>query len=230
MEGFALQLKISLVGITPKIWRRVVVNSDIDLGILHEVIQIVMNWNGTHLHKFYTRTQTYMMPYDDCEYEEDLLAMEDYEDALVCDLLYTKGQHLKYEYDFGDSWVHDIVVEELLPPIEAERDAHFIKGKNAAPPDDCGGVVGYQRLREILADPSHPEYEDMAEWMGLEPGERFDPTYMMYSDEELDYILDDAPLSEEEENTLIDNFFNQSDIPEEMRAELMLLLKEASNN
>ncbi len=178
MERYALQLKISLVGIKPLIWRRVVVNADISLGELHDVIQTVMPWCDCHLHKFYNKYQTYMVPFDDCEYPEQLLQIEAYEDALVEDVLDEKGQHLKYEYDFGDSWVHDILVEEVLPPIEGHRDALFIKGKNAAPPEDCGSIWGYERLRKIMASPNDPEYNEMAEWLALGEGEIFDPTDM----------------------------------------------------
>lgn len=193
MERYALQLKISLIGVKPLIWRRVVVNSDISLGDLHDVIQTVMLWSDTHLHKFYDKHQTYMMPFDGCEYEDQQEQIEAYEEALVEDILTEKGQHLKYEYDFGDSWIHDILVEEILPPIEGYRDAIFIKGKNATPPEDCGGIWGYERLRKIMANPKDPEYDDMAEWLGLFDEETFDPTDMGSTVDEFNDMLSEDP-------------------------------------
>lgn len=226
MERYALQLKISLNGVKPLIWRRVVVNADIGLEDLHMVIQTVMPWENGHMHKFYNKHQTYMMPYDDCEFEEDGEDMEAYEDALLGDIFTEKGQKLKYEYDFGDSWEHNIVVEKILPPIDDERDALFIKGKNAVPPEDCGGIWGYEHLREVMSDPKHPEYEEMAEWIGLEDGEIFDSTDMGFTDEEFNEMLLGVSAITEEDVELFMHMLENDMLPKEVQEELLRKLEE----
>jgi hypothetical protein len=71
-----------------------------------------------------------------------------------------------YEYDFGDSWEHLIVVEKILPPDADFQHPVCLAGANACPPDDCGGIPGYYNLVEALADPKHPEHEELKEWIG----------------------------------------------------------------
>lgn len=86
-----------------------------------------------------------------------------------------KGDRLRYAYDFGDCWEHDILVEEVSA---AEPDALYpicLTGKGACPPEDCGGVWGYGHLREVLADPTHEEHQDMLEWLRLDSASGFDP-------------------------------------------------------
>lgn len=78
-----------------------------------------------------------------------------------------------YEYDFGDSWTHQIVLEKILPPSPELKAPQCIAGARACPPEDCGGVFGYAELLTALRDPSHPEHEDMLEWMGGE----YDPAF-----------------------------------------------------
>ena len=82
---------------------------------------------------------------------------------------------VKYEYDFGDGWEHKIVLEKILPIENEKFSPRCIKGKRACPPEDCGGIWGYQELLDILKEPDHPEYEDMLEWLGGEfDSEAFD--------------------------------------------------------
>jgi hypothetical protein len=71
-----------------------------------------------------------------------------------------------YEYDFGDSWEHEIVVEKVLPAVEGIRYPICIAGKRACPPEDCGGVGGYERMLDIIANPKHEEHAEMLEWLG----------------------------------------------------------------
>ena len=73
---------------------------------------------------------------------------------------------IKYEYDFGDGWEHKIILEKILPFDQANQSSSCIKGKRACPPEDCGGIWGYQELLDTLNDPKHPEYESMLEWLG----------------------------------------------------------------
>ncbi len=83
----------------------------------------------------------------------------------------------RYTYDFGDDWQHEITVEKLLDP-DPDPDARYpalVDAKGACPPEDCGGPWGYANLREILADPSQDEHQDMLEWLGLDNATEFDP-------------------------------------------------------
>ena len=84
-----------------------------------------------------------------------------------------KGEKTKfsYTYDMGDNWEHEVMVEKILSP---EPDKHYpicLTGKRACPPEDCGGIWGYEDLLEIMKDPEHEEYEERMEWLG----EGFDP-------------------------------------------------------
>jgi len=76
-----------------------------------------------------------------------------------------------YEYDFGDGWTHNIVLEDILEKVKNTFYPVCIDGKRACPPEDCGGFPGYMNLLEVISDPKHEEYEDIVEWLG----EEFDP-------------------------------------------------------
>jgi prevent-host-death family protein len=157
------QLKITLKHIRPPIWRRVLVPCSFTLGQLHNVIQVAMaGWHGGHLHEF---------EIDGSHYGEPPSPEEDWGVTIVNeakvkleDILGEKSKFL-YTYDFGDDWQHEIVVEKVLPIDPQVRYPICLKGKRACPPEDCGGPWGYAELLEILANPSHPEYEDRCEWL-----------------------------------------------------------------
>ena len=70
-----------------------------------------------------------------------------------------------YEYDFGDSWQYEVLVEKLLPGV-ADRTVTCLAGARAGPPEDCGSIPGYENLVEAMADPKHPEREELLEWLG----------------------------------------------------------------
>jgi Plasmid pRiA4b ORF-3-like protein len=163
------QLKITLKDIRPQIWRRVLVPGDFTLGQLHTVIQITMNgWLNCHLHEFEIDGQHYSVPPDPGEDWGVTIVNE--AKVKLEDVLQEKSKFL-YSYDFGDDWRHEIVVEKVLPIAPKVTYPFCIKGKRACPPEDCGGPWGYAELLEILADPSHEEYEDRLEWIG----KTFDP-------------------------------------------------------
>ncbi len=175
MENYALQLKISLKGVKPLVWRRIVINADTPVESLHTAIQCVMPWTDSHMHRFLVGRQAYAPKYDDDLFDEESDS-EDYDGMCVGDLLSAEGDKMKYEYDFGDGWEHQITVEKILPASEAA--VEYITGKNACPPEDCGGIWGYQHLLDVLADPKNPEYKEMRRWLGLSRGEQFDPTFV----------------------------------------------------
>ena len=160
------QVKISLIGSKPPIWRTVLVPSDLKLAAFHEVIQIAMGWTDSHLHQFIANKVFYGIPDDDFGME-----MEDESKYKLSQLLKKEKESLIYEYDFGDSWEHKILLEKILPFDTKIALPVCIKGKRACPPEDCGGIWGYEELLKTISDPKHPDYENMLEWLGGE----FDP-------------------------------------------------------
>jgi hypothetical protein len=160
------QIKISLIGVKPPIWRTVLVASNIDLETFHDVIQLAMGWTDSHLHQFIANKVFYGIPDDDFELE-----MEDETKYKLSQLLKKEKESIKYEYDFGDSWEHKILLEKILPFDTKTVLPVCIKGKRACPPEDCGGIWGYEELLETISNPNHPDHDDMLEWLGGE----FDP-------------------------------------------------------
>lgn len=158
------QLKITLKDIRPPIWRRVQVPSDITLGQLHWVIQLSMGWTNSHLHSFSIQGVEYGVPMPDSGFDE--MDLRDEQSVKLSRLVPGEKFKFSYLYDFGDSWEHEVLVEKVLP---TEPDVSYpvcIKAKRACPPEDCGGVWGYQEFLETIQDMEHPEHEEMLEWVG----------------------------------------------------------------
>jgi len=168
-EKRVYQLKVTLRDIRPPIWRRIQVTSDTNLQYFHEVLQTVMGWYGGHLHEFEVFGKAYGDP--------DVMEGEVLDEMSITlgQLITGEKGKLHYVYDFGDSWEHEILVEKILP---VEKGTHYpvcLAGKRACPPEDCGGVPGYEELLEILKDPSHPDHEEKFEWLpGDFDSEKFD--------------------------------------------------------
>jgi len=154
-------LKITLRGTKPPIWRRLIMPDTMTLADLHKAIQAAMGWHDTHLHLFDIDGRQYGDPrtVDDVADERRLT---------LHGLMKSGGLRFAYIYDFGDSWEHVIAIEKTRPAIDGEILPACVAGKRACPPEDCGGIWGYQHLLEVLADPSHPEHEEQREWVGEE--------------------------------------------------------------
>ena len=159
------QLKVTLKNSRPPIWRRIQVSGDVTLAKLHRILQEVMGWTDSHLHHFFINDVRYAVPHPD-DWEETLNEAR----YKLRDLAEERAK-FTYEYDFGDSWEHDILVEKIAPPEPGVHYPVCLKGKGACPPEDCGGIYGYLQLLEALQNPDHPEHDDMLEWIGGE----FDP-------------------------------------------------------
>jgi len=159
---FVYQIKVTLKGIRPPIWRRLHVLGETTLEQLHIIIQVAMGWENCHLHDFSIDGIRYGESGDDdfFDFEETEPEAETYLFQVV-----NEGSRFKYTYDYGDGWEHTIVVEKVLPPDEGFSTPCCIKGKRACPPEDCGGPWGYQSLLEILNDPTHPDHETFSEWI-----------------------------------------------------------------
>lgn len=163
------QIKITLKNIRPPVWRRIQVPADMKLDKLHRVIQDVMGWTNSHLHQFLIGHTAYGMP--DPGGELDIKN----ERNIRLATLVSEGEQLIYEYDFGDDWQHEVLVEKELP-VEADVCyPNCLAGKRACPPEDCGGPFGYAHMLEALRDPQNPERAEFIQWLGggLDP-EAFD--------------------------------------------------------
>jgi hypothetical protein len=164
------ELKITLRGSKPAIWRRVQVPGSIKLNRLHDVFQVVMGWTDSHLHQFVDARITYSVPLgNDYSSAEQL----DERRFRLADVAGRKKAPLIYEYDFGDSWTHEVVVEKILSADPKKKYAVCLDGENACPPEDCGGIWGYYRLLGVVNDPEHEEYQETLEWLG----DPFDPSH-----------------------------------------------------
>lgn len=174
MEEKAVQLKISLKNSTPPIWRRVLVKSSISFYELHYTIQIAMGWGNFHLFEF--KIGDYQIGIIDEDFDDPESGTSKIIGAkgITLDEVISKGEfkNFSYEYDFGDGWMHSIVVEKTMPLDQDKYYPVCIKGKLNCPPEDCGGLYGYYNFLEIISNKKHPEYRNMVEWMGG----RFDPT------------------------------------------------------
>ena len=164
------QIKVTLRHSKPPIWRRILVPSDITLAELHDILQAVMGWCDAHLHQFIVEGTYYGVPDPD-----DYVEVKDERQMRLNQIVPGVKYKFVYEYDFGDSWEHELLVEKILPLEEGVRYPSCIKGKRSCPPEDVGGVWGYALFLEAMRDPEHPEHEDYVEWIGDEfDSEAFD--------------------------------------------------------
>ncbi|MBI4192690.1 MAG: plasmid pRiA4b ORF-3 family protein [Betaproteobacteria bacterium] len=164
------QIKVTLNGIRPPVWRRLLVLSSLSLRDVHDILQVAIGWTDSHLHQFVAKGTFYGEP--DPEFGMERL---DETRVRLDQVLRTEKNAMTYEYDFGDSWQHKIVLEKVLANPEARFVPSCLAGARACPPEDCGGIWGYANLLKIISDSSHPEHAEMLEWLGDEfDPERFD--------------------------------------------------------
>ncbi len=155
------QLKVTLKGSKPPIWRRIQVPSDTRLGKLHRILQVVMGWTDSHLHQFIVGQTYYGVP--DPDFGTDVRSERT---VPLNRVLQEPKDKIVYEYDFGDSWEHEVLLEKVLPPDPETRYPMCLTGKRACPPEDCGGIWGYAEFLEAIRSPEHEEHESMLEWIG----------------------------------------------------------------
>ncbi len=157
------QIKVTLRGSKPPIWRRLLVSEAVSLFTLHEIIQIAMGWTDSHMHQFIIAGEYYSTPSPD-----DLEPVIDERRHRLGHVAPAEKDKFIYEYDFGDSWEHDVVVEKIIPPEQGAKYPVCITGKRACPPEDVGGVWGYETFLAAMKDPDHEEHESYKEWWGME--------------------------------------------------------------
>jgi hypothetical protein len=164
-------IKVTLRHIKPAIWRRLEVPAAISLFDLHRVLQVAMGWTDSHLHQFVHKGVLYGAP----DPEFGMPMVSERRTTLGALLVHPKDR-LLYEYDFGDGWEHDVVLELVEPARPGLLYPRVVAGKRACPPEDVGGPGGYDEFVRVMADASHEEHESMLQWYGrpFEP-EYFDP-------------------------------------------------------
>ena len=163
-QAMSYQLKVVLQETDPPVWRRFVVPSGITLHRLHLILQEVMGWTNSHLHKFQISATDYREPDPRNEFYE--LAFRNSKRAKLDRLVVKKGSTFLYEYDFGDSWTHELVLEDILKSEPALRLPVCLAGERRCPPEDCGGAHGYEELLGIISNPDNEQYPDMMTWLG----------------------------------------------------------------
>jgi len=166
------QLTVTLDQIQPPIWRRLAVPAWYTLERLHGVLQTALGWTNSHLHLFRFGKECVGTPYEPGDLDESYTRSDRI--VRLGAVLDLGHREFVYEYDFGDGWTHSIVVDQVRDPGEGPSLA-CLDGARACPPEDCGGVHGYQELLDVLFDPMHAEFESSRTWVGpaFDP-ERFD--------------------------------------------------------
>jgi hypothetical protein len=155
-----LQVRITLLDVDdPPVWRQVLIPAAYPLSRVHRVIQAAMGWENYHIHAFQIGKTSYGPD------PEGELGYADETKARLGDVARVRTR-IGYEYDFGDGWEHELVVEARAV---AEADKTYpacIAGQGACPPEDCGGAYGFEQLKELLAGPPSAERDEMLDWAG----------------------------------------------------------------
>lgn len=167
-------MRVELADVEPLVWRQIEIASDLTLDKVHRVLQTVLGWTDSHLHEFSRGSEPhersaerYLMAFS----VEDGAVGIDERRVRLDEVLVEPGDRLWYQYDFGDDWTHALDLEAVLPHDPSAPPARCLSGERACPPEDCGGIGGYEDLRRVLAGPPGPERDEMRLWTGPD----FDP-------------------------------------------------------
>ena len=170
-DQLVIQARVTIQNIEPPIWRLLHLPQDLNLAQLHEILQAAFGWTDSHLHQFIIGGLSFGTPELDEGYEGDRTTFEA-TDVLLRDFDFVHAPpRFLYEYDFGDSWIHEITFEEMLPRQPGVKYPTCTDGARHGPPENAGGSPGYRDFLEAWRDPDHEDHEDMRRWAGP----RFDP-------------------------------------------------------
>ncbi len=174
------QFKIQIKGITkPPVWRKLSIPASFTFLRFHDVIQTAFGWEDYHLFEFkdkkWQSNIRITIPAEEGFFDPDFFAeTEDSSEIKLSDIFNEKFRKLFYVYDFGDSWVHEITLESISN--DKQKKAVCLSGKGACPPEDCGGIYGYENIKEVFATkPESEEADKYREWLGMDEGEIWDP-------------------------------------------------------
>ena len=159
------ELKVVMKHIEPPVWRTIQIPESATLHRLHQVLQVAMGWTNSHLYLFHVGGKAYSEPSP--EWEPDVLDST----STTLEEIFSEGSpSFLYEYDLGDSWMHELTLQRA-EEAEGEERPRCTGGARACPPEDCGGPSGYEDFLEAISDPGHEDHRRMLEWVGG----RFDP-------------------------------------------------------
>ncbi len=160
-------LRVTLLDVSPPVWRLVRVPSVVSLSVLHSILQVAMGWEDRHLHEWRVDDVYYGSDLDEGEVEDD--------SAVILADVARADSVLHYEYDLGDGWEHLVEVVSVEPYDGTVAPVAVLDGARAAPPEDCGGPTGYADLLAALANPSDLDHQEFLDAYGdsLDP-EAFD--------------------------------------------------------
>ena len=188
------QFKITLKGIKPPIWRRIQVPETYTFWDLHVAIQDSMGWTDTHLHHFAIKNAATGLK------EEIGIPDEDFVDVTtrpgwkrkIANYFSSRNDKAEYIYDYGGDWRHSIKLEKILEPSEGIKYPMCTGGARACPPEDCGGIGGYENFLEAIMDPKNPQHKELLDWVGgdFDP-KSFDMEDVIFDDpkERLEYAM-----------------------------------------
>lgn len=182
--GNAYQFTISLLGSDPLIWRLIQVPGKISLAKFHNVIQLCMGWTDSHLHQFMAGEKLY----GPADVDDDWGGVKNLDESQfkLNELESDIEQRFMYIYDFGDSWEHKINLEKTIRPDEKSFLNYpvLLEGERACPPEDIGGIPGYEDFLAALKDPKNEDHTEMLDWYG---SRTYDPEY--FATDEINNIL-----------------------------------------
>lgn len=189
-QDSVLEVRVTLVDSEPEIWRRFELWGSLTLGQVHQVLQAAYGWEDAHLHRFVASDPfaplqpvdgefpevPQWLPGQQCEEPGD----RPEEDCSLDQLLELGSGEAFYEYDFGDSWLHQLELVSRRPADENSPPARLIDGARRGPLEDSGGFPGYEEIMDALADPSHPNHAEQSSWVADMTGsaEPIDPAFL----------------------------------------------------
>ena len=155
------RLRITLRDVDPAVWRVIEVLGDTTLRTLHRILQAAMGWENRHLHVFKVGSVLYGEP--DPDFDLDITNQRG---VRLSQIAFAGKERFTYEYDFGDRWMHDVVVEAVEAPDVEFTYPRFVDGQSACPPEDVGGPPGYEAFLESFNDPTHEDHRELVRWIG----------------------------------------------------------------
>ena len=177
------QFRINLLLTDPQVWRRIQVRADATFWDLHVAIQDAMGWLDCHLHDFTVdegSKGTSKIGIPDPDGELQIAPGWRRKLKRYCTF---PGVRLLYEYDYGDSWLHAVLLEAIALAEPGVRYPRCVAGEWKCPPEDCGGPPGFAEFLAVIADPDHEEHDETLTWVGgsYDPAD-FDPTAVRFDD------------------------------------------------
>lgn len=169
MSESIARVRIELERTDPVVWRELDLPLSTTLATLHDIIQVVRRWQDYHLHEFLVGDKIYGEPDPD----DDLYERKVYKEKgmRLATLIERDLRDFLYVYDFGDNWRHRITIGDVRQGEPGAEYPRFVAGARRAPPEDVGGITGFEEFLEAMADPEHEQHQLMLDWQG----ELFDP-------------------------------------------------------